>query len=148
MSKFTKKDKSALDAWINDPTISQTEAVMRSNFAAKDRASAGAIASRVFNKPTSKRYLEEHAEEAKNTIIYHMRNKDNAKLSFEAAKDILDRTDGRPTQKVKNETSKVVINADFTGGQASQAVRPKVLDLSPEPDETPEVSVLPPSADD
>lgn len=145
MSKLTRKQKSALDEYLADPKISQTEAVMRSKYTSANRKVAGVTAAKLFNNPTAKRYLEEHAEEAKDTIIYHMRNKENAKLSFEAAKDILDRTDGRPTQRLQQETAKVVINADFTGGTIYPA---QSSGSSPEPAETPEVSVSPPSADD
>jgi hypothetical protein len=142
--KLTDKEKSALDQYVANPKISKTEAVVRSNYDVTTRHSAGEIASRLFNKPAAQRYLESQAEQAANNIIAIANDKEvKAEVRLKANQDILDRTDGKATQKSINTSQTVKIIADFTGGAAG-APPPKVV-VEPE---TPEAEPSPSSEPD
>lgn len=140
LPKLTDKQKNALDEYIANPKISKSEAIRRS-YDIQHPKSAGAMVPKTFNTPQAKRYMEIHANRARDRIVELMEQNDKPELALKAAIDILDRTDGKATQKTLNQTQKVTIVADFTGGSAGE--RPS----SPSSD-TPVIDVSPSSADD
>jgi hypothetical protein len=144
--KLTDKEKSALDEYIADPKISKPEAVRRSKYNVTNNHSSQTIAGRLFNKPAAKRYLEEQAETAANNIFEMANDKAiKAEVRLKANQDILDRTDGKATQRSINQSQTVKIVADFTGGTAGPAPAPAPgpIDAS----EIPEAELSPSSVD-
>lgn len=72
-------------------------------------------------KPEAQLYLKEHTMEASETLIDVMRNArtqtDNAsfqRLAKDTADSIIDRVDGKATQKIEQTTTGITLNIDLT----------------------------------
>src|SRR4051812_8733115 len=114
---LSEKEKAALDEKLANKKISNTEAVRRVYNVKTTGNSASALASKVFNKPASLRYLEVHAEMARNNIVELANDREiKPETRLKANQDILDRTDGKATLKTVTESSVLTLNADFSGG--------------------------------
>lgn len=146
--QLTDKQKRANDEYIANPKISKSEAIRRAYNVKPENA--GDMVPKVFNTPAARRYREDQAETAANNIFKLANDKSiKPEVQLKANQDILDRTDGKATQKSINQSQTVKIIADFTGGAAGPnpggqagpkpVVAVEVEPLSePQPPETPE----------
>lgn len=85
----------------------------------KERKRAGDNASRLINRPSSKIYIKEHIELAKQTTVEVLetarRQKDDVKwqkLASDQAERILDRELGKPTQTSVNQSTNINVNVE------------------------------------
>lgn len=98
--KLTPKQKKFADKYLE--TGNATKAAKEVYSVVTDNAAA-VQGSRVLRNDKIQTYLERHAELARNVIVEIAKNtkaKDNDRL--QAAKDILDRTEGKPVQRQIN----------------------------------------------
>ena len=147
---LTDKQKAANDEYINNPKISKTEAIVRT-YNVASRKNASAMVPKTFNTPAARRYREDQVERAANNIVEIANDKKvRPDVRLKANQDILDRNDGKATQKTENKSQTVKIIADFTGGTAGERPQPVAV-LEQEPVlslETPEAELSPSFADD
>lgn len=115
-----KQTKDFLDKTIAEPKKALTDAYIETKpTKTKDRKIIGDSASRLYNKPTSKLYLDKHRDKAKKTkieLLEHARkNKDKlgyASLANTISEQILDRTDGKPIQTQVSQNTNLNINLE------------------------------------
>lgn len=110
--KLTRKQKAFADELLADKKISATEAIVRA-YDVEDRATAGVMAYENLNKPQIMAYLDEHVSMAKSRIVELSSQQEDKRLSFDASRDILDRTLGKATQKIVTENANVNITVSM-----------------------------------
>lgn len=98
--KLTRKDQAMLDEIVRNPTISNTEAYIRTH-ETNNRDTARAEAVRVLAKPSSQIYLKKHLDRARDRIIELVESQ-NESIALKASQDILNREKGLPASKSIN----------------------------------------------
>jgi phage terminase small subunit len=92
---LTKKQKAFADEVLK--TGNGTQSALKT-YDTKDYFTAAAISTENLKKPQIMSYLQEHLEKAKNVVI-QLLEEENPKIRLEAAKDVIDRCEGRATQR-------------------------------------------------
>lgn len=99
--KLTPKQKMFADKIIQDPRkpkVKIAQEVYGNNEKTITYATASAIAKENLQKPLIQLYLNKHIDKAKGVIVSKL-DSDNENIQLLAAKDILDRTYGKASQK-------------------------------------------------
>lgn len=127
-SGLSRKQKAFADFLIENPKASQTEAALHA-YDVSTRESASVAATRAMKSPMVRAYLESHSEIAQETVIDVMdvsrkfakggtkEGASYAAVAIQAAKDIMDRVHGKPTQRTEVISKNVSVNIDLTGGR-------------------------------
>lgn len=118
--KLTAKQKAFADAILANPKITGTQAAMQAYDAVSERT-AQTIASENLSKPMIMEYLTNKAIEAEYQVFDLMQRTGSlatehpgyASVSLAAAKDILDRVHGKPTQRIESKSTSVTIHIDL-----------------------------------
>lgn len=98
--KLTKKQKAFADEYIT--TGNGTKSALKA-YETNDYSTAGNIASDNLKNPKIEKYLESHVAEAKAVIYELMTKSDNDRIRIDAAKDIIDRVDGKAVTRIGGE---------------------------------------------
>lgn len=79
---------------------------------------------KLMRKPEAEIYLQRHTNKAISTVVELMGKgvRDNTRL--DAAKDILDRTYGKPTQRTEVKTTGITFNFDLTSSLEEELTTP------------------------
>lgn len=113
--KLTPKQKKFADKYLE--TGNGTRSALAA-YDTEDYQTAASIAEENLKKPEIIVYLDKHVEMAKSVITEIAQNKDNKPSDrISAAKDILDRTIGKPKERIEQEskqdtTVKIISYAD------------------------------------
>lgn len=107
--KVTRPQKAFLDELIDNPTTSQTDAYIKTH-KTNNRKTASVEATKTLKKPSSIIYLQNHVENATQTIIDLSQNAENEAIKLKASQDILDRTHGKATLKQITESTNLNID--------------------------------------
>lgn len=127
MPKLTRKQKAFADYLIANPKASATEAVKHAyDIKNHNNSTARSVANEIRTKPSVQRYLELHADNAKNTVLEVMEYSKTlgktgtkegasyASVALAAAKDVIDRVDGKATQRIEQTSQSVNITIDLS----------------------------------
>lgn len=79
---------------------------------------AATNAYKLLQKPAAQIYLQEHIDNAKNTVVELMNTAKKEEIRLSAAKDILDRETGKAIQRVEQHTTGVTLTIDLTSSIA------------------------------
>ena len=117
---LSRKQRNFARALLKDKKISPTQAVIDAGYNVKSRHVARQIARENLHKPAISTYLSKYNYEADETIVQMMglRDDDNVakkRLAFDAAVEVKDRVEGKPTQRTEQISTAVNINIDLTG---------------------------------
>jgi predicted ATPase len=107
------RSKAFLDLLLEDPTLSQTEAYIRTH-ETNDRATARARASEIATKSSAMIYKDSAVGKAKRRIV-QLVNSDNESIALKASQDIIDRTSGKAVQKQDITSRTVEVKLDLSG---------------------------------
>ena len=108
-----KRSKETLDVYIKSKNrLSQTDAYLVTHPNAK-RRTANDLAAKLFNKPDAKIYLQEHVNKAKSTIV-SLLDDEKSEIRLKSAVEILDRNEGKATQRTEVTSQGIQINIDLT----------------------------------
>ncbi len=110
--RLTRKQKAFVDEILNDPKISATQAALKT-YDVNNDVTAASVGYENLRKPQILQYLADHAKDAEMTVIEHMHQRKDKRLSFDAAKDVLDRTHGRATQRTEVTSTGVNLTIDL-----------------------------------
>lgn len=113
MDKLTRKQQAFVRHLLDNPKDSATEAARQAYNVSSDN-SASLIASENLRKPQIMAYLENYSTKAEHTIVKHMVQDKDKRLSFDAARDILDRLHGKATQRQEVKSTSVTVNVNLT----------------------------------
>ena len=108
--KLTRKQKAFADAILDNPSISNTQAVVDAGYKVSNRHTAEVIASENMRKPEIQLYLDKHVEMAKKRIV-DLANNASDSVALKASQDILDRNFGKATQKTESKQIKWTIES-------------------------------------
>jgi phage terminase small subunit len=115
--KLTRKQKAFADTLLDNPKMSATQAALKT-YGKPDKPAtyntARDIASENLSKPHIQLYLQNHDYESQSTIVEMMKQREDKRLAFDAAKDIQDRVHGRATQRVEQHTEGITLHIDLT----------------------------------
>lgn len=100
------RTKAMIDMLVEDKSISQTEAYIRTH-ETESRANAAIQASKLLKKTSVQIYKDSAVSKAKKRIV-QLVSSDNESIALKASQDIVDRTEGKAIQR--NETTSKVIN--------------------------------------
>jgi hypothetical protein len=107
-----KNSKAILDVYASQKQKNATKAYKEIHTTASD-VTARTNAYKLLNKPDSQIYLQQHIDKASSTIVSLLDSeKDDIKLR--AATDVLDRSHGKATQTIQQQTSALNITIDLT----------------------------------
>lgn len=107
------KSKAVIDEIIENPTISNTEAYMK-HHKTNNRKAASVEVSKLLSKPTAQIYKDSAIRKAKKRIVSLVES-GNENIALKASQDILDRTEGKATQKTESVNRTVEVKLDLTG---------------------------------
>lgn len=113
--KIRRRTKNFVDLLNSDPSISQTEAYIRTHDT-NNRKTASIEASKLLSKPSVQIYSRSAVSKAKKRIVELVDSK-NESIALKASDSILDRTEGKPTQKTENLSKTVEVKLDLTGSR-------------------------------
>lgn len=101
-NKLTPKQKKFADEYIK--TGNGTKSALKT-YDTDDYSTAASIANENLNKPEIVAYLDSHVKQASNVILEIMNDKEaNESVRIVAAKDVLDRTIGRPKERIEQDS--------------------------------------------
>ena len=106
------KTKTFINKLVSDPKISATQAYLDTH-TTTNRNSAKASASKLLTSPNVQIYLNEHIERARNRIV-DLVSSNKEEIALRASDSILDRSLGKPTQRLETNNQVVSINIDLT----------------------------------
>lgn len=104
--KLTRKQKAFADELLADKKISATEAIVRA-YNVEDRNTASVMGVENLRKPSIIAYLDQHVQMAKSRVVELASQDEDKRLSFDASRDILDRTLGKATQKIETQNTSI-----------------------------------------
>ena len=107
------KSKAVIDEILNNKDISNTEAYIR-HHKTENRASARASVAKLLAKPNAQIYKDSAVRKAKTRIVSLVES-NNQSIALKASQDILDRTEGKATQKTESVNKTVEVKLDLTG---------------------------------
>lgn len=105
--------KKVLDIIAAQPKRNASQAYKEVHPEASDNT-ARSNAHQLLQKPASQIYLQKHTDRAKETIVELMGDEYKGETRLNAAKDILDRSYGKPTQKVEQTSVGLTLAIDLT----------------------------------
>lgn len=116
---LTPKEKIMADTWLKaEKKISKTKAAQVA-YPTATYDSARQLAASGFAKPHVQAYLADHDQEAQQTIVEMMQQREDKRLAFDAARDLEDRIHGKAKQQVEVNSTSVSMTIDLTGGVLS-----------------------------
>lgn len=111
--KLAPKTVQLIELLENNPKLTQAEAYsMLHNV--KDSRVAAANASRVLASDSARIYKDSAVRKAKKKIV-SLIDSDNEQIAIKASQDVLDRTEGKATQKTEQTSRTVHVSLDLTG---------------------------------
>lgn len=116
--KLKPNSKAMAKLEVEDPKISQTEAYLATH-KTTNRATARAEASKLTAKPSYQIYKQEQVEQAKVNILDLANNAENESVRLKANQDVIDRNEGRATQKQITENLNLNLNVEANDQIAS-----------------------------
>lgn len=111
--RLKPRTKAFVDELLNDKSISQTEAYIRTH-ETNNRNVAAKEASKLVRKRNVSIYKASHVKKAKERIV-SLVDTSNESIALKASQDILDRTEGKAIQKTENTSKVVEVKLDLTG---------------------------------
>ncbi len=84
------------------------------------RAVAAINAHTLLKKPEAQIYLQQHIDKAQETIVELMTTSEKDDIRLRAATDVLDRSHGKATQRIEQQTTGVTLTIDLTSALAAQ----------------------------
>lgn len=114
--RITEKTKRFYDTVIDNPKLTQTEAYKQTHDISKHKNenSAAVAASRLLKSDKYQIYKASVVGKAKRRIA-SLVDSDNENIALKASQDIIDRTEGKATQKTENTSRTVHVALDLTG---------------------------------
>jgi hypothetical protein len=106
------KSKQVLDIIAAQPKTNATEAYLQVH-GTDNRVTAATNAYKLLQKPESQIYLEKHIDRARDTVI-QLLNSDKDEIRLRSSQDILDRSHGKATTRIEQQTTGVTLNIDLT----------------------------------
>ncbi len=131
MKQLTRKQQVFVQHLIDNPKSSGKAAAKAAYNVTSDR-SAEVVASENLRKPEIMAYLENHAQNARDTVLdvmkysrEHGRNFSKegaayAAVAVNASKDVLDRVYGKPSQRLDVNSTSVTLNIDLTASEDNE----------------------------
>lgn len=122
---LTRKELAFAKELLENPKQSATKAVLKT-YNTSDYKTASVIASENLAKPRVMKYLENHAEQAENTVLEVMEysrklgktgtkeGASYASVALASAKEVLDRVHGKSKQQIETTTTGVTLTIDLT----------------------------------
>lgn len=107
------KSKQVIDLMIDNPKLSQTEAYSIVH-GTDNRKTANVNASKLLAKTSAQIYKASAVGKAKKRIV-ELVESGNENIALKASQDILDRTEGKATQKTESINKTVEVKLDLTG---------------------------------
>jgi hypothetical protein len=104
--------KRILDVMVSKPNLNQTQAYKQIHPNASDNTARN-NASQLLKKPEAQIYLQKHIDKAKETIVTLL-DSDKPDIQLRSATDILDRTQGKATQRIEQHTTGVQFSIDLS----------------------------------
>jgi phage terminase small subunit len=129
---LTRKQKAFADKLLDNPKMSTTQAV-KETYDTTDYSTAAMIGSENLNKPKIMTYLQKHSKQAEHTMLKVMGYSEEfgetfspegakyAAVAVSAAKDVLDRVHGKPTQRVEQQSTTVTLALSLTDSREKEA---------------------------
>jgi len=111
--RLRPKTKQFIDKLIEEPKLSHTEAYIQTH-ETNSRETAKVEASKLLTKPNVQIYKASAVNKAKRRIV-SLVNSDNENIALKASQDIIDRTEGKATQKTESVNRTVEVKLDLTG---------------------------------
>lgn len=111
--KLTKGEKKLVDELISNKKLSATEAYIRTH-TTNNRAAAAVEASKALKKPNVAIYMDSAVRKAKERIVTLV-DSENESIAIKASQDIIDRTEGKATQRNETLVKTVEVKLDLTG---------------------------------
>jgi phage terminase small subunit len=113
-TKLTRKQQAFVQHLLDNPKDSGTKAVL-ATYNTKSENTAAVQAHDNLSNPKILAILGNAAEAAQNRIVELMHQDKDKRLSFDASRDVLDRTFGKATQRIESTSTSVGITIDLTG---------------------------------
>lgn len=111
--RIKPRTKAMVDMLENDKSLSQTEAYIRTH-ETNSRKNAAIQASKILKKPNVQIYSKAIVKRAKRRIG-ELVDSDNENIALKASQDVIDRTEGKATQKTEHTSRTVRVELDLTG---------------------------------
>ena len=111
--RIKPKTKAFVDELLNNPTISQTEAYIRTH-ETESRVTARNAAARLLQKPAVIGYKDSAVGKAKRKIV-SLVDSENESIALKASESIIDRVEGKAVQKSEHINRTVEVKLDLTG---------------------------------
>lgn len=111
--RIRPKTKALYDEVINNPKITQREAYIKTHKTNSPKT-ADVEASKLLNSPKYAIYKATAVGKAKRRIVALV-DSGNENIALKASQDILDRTEGKATQKTESVNKTVEVKLDLTG---------------------------------
>ena len=116
--KLTRKQQAFVNELLQDTKLSATQAAMRT-YGTTDKPmsydTARAVAAENLTKPSIQQYLSDHDFDSQTTIVEMMKQREDKRLAFDAARDVQDRIHGKATQRVETVNTGINLSIDLTG---------------------------------
>jgi len=107
------KSKAVLDELIDNPKITQREAYLK-HHKTNSVTTADSNASKLLSSTKARIYSDRAVGRAKKRIVSLVES-GNENIALKASQDILDRTEGKATQKTESVNKTVEVKLDLTG---------------------------------
>lgn len=111
--KLTRKQRAFADKLLDNPKMSATQAVRETYNIKQEGSTARTMAAQNLAVPSIQQYLNSHDYESQSTIVEMMKQREDKRLAYDAAKDIQDRIHGKATQKVEQTTVSLSFGMDL-----------------------------------
>lgn len=125
--KLTRKQKEfckEIQDWTNP-----TQAALKV-YDTTDYSTAWAIASENLKKPKIKEFLDEHVQDAKSMIYVLSQTAEKEETRLKASQDIIDRIEGKATQRIKADVNANVTTTELTDEQRLLIAKQTISKLS------------------
>lgn len=110
-NKLKPRSKAMAKIMVEKPKLSKTDAYLETHNTT-NRATARAEAAKLTAKPSFQIYKQEQVEQAKTNILDLANNAENESVRLKANQDVLDRNEGRATQKQITENTNLNVNIE------------------------------------
>lgn len=107
-SKLTRKQKAWSDTYLEQPKAPLTD-IARQTYNVTDSKTAHDISRQNLENPRIIQYIEQHQEKARDKIVELVDSK-TERIALDASKDILDRTQGKATQRTEVKSTRITIS--------------------------------------
>lgn len=106
--KLTRKQKAWSDTYLEQPKAPLTD-IARQTYNVTDAKVAHDISRQNLENPRIIQYIEEHQQLARDKIV-NLVSSNNERIALDASKDILDRTQGKATQRTEVKSTRINIS--------------------------------------